>query len=330
MGEILSQKDIDSLLSAIQAGNLNVDANKSEVKKDDRIIKNYDFRRPNKFSKDQLNTIEFIYEDFSRSLKTLLSGLLRIRVETKLDFVSEFTYDEFVQTIPNPTILNVFSLPPLDGKGILEINPTIAFSIIDRLFGGPGFSTNVGRALTEIEKNVIQRVVEKILVLFKEAWSICFEINPTLEVIENNPQFAQVVSLQEMVIVITIHITIGEVEDLINICLPCLMLEPMANKLNTKFWFASASASSKKDHSKYLQQVVDGTEIPLSVVLGNNSITIKELLELQKGDVIPLDKKKDKDAEVFIDSELRFYGQIGKIGNNLAIRINKTCHEGSD
>lgn len=328
MGEILSQEEIDALLVAMQSGEVDLENIKSD--ESGRMIKDYDFRRPNKFSKDQLNTIELIYEDFCRSLGTLLSGLLRTRVVAKMSSVDQFTYEEFVQAIPNPTILNVFSLLPLEGKGIMELNPIIGFSIIDRLFGGPGLSTFKGRPLTEIEKNVIEKMSEKILLLFKDAWSICYEVNPFLEVIEINPQFTQVVSPLEMVVIITINIKIGETEGLMNICLPCLLLEPIAEKLNTKFWFAGSSASSAKNYSQYLQQVIEKTEIPLSAILGNNMITIRELLDLQTGDVIPLEKKKNSNVEVYIGSKLKFYGQLGLAGKNLAIKINQACNEGSD
>jgi flagellar motor switch protein FliM len=327
MGEILSQHEIDSLLSAMNTGEVEIDVNQ-EV--NGRNIKKYDFRRPNKFSKDQLNTIELIYDDFCRSFSTLLSGLLRSKVEAKLGSVMQCTYEDFLQTIPNLTVLNVFSLAPLEGKGIMEMNPVIAFSIIDRLFGGPGLSTFDGRPITEIEKNVIQRISEKVLLLFKDAWNICYELNPYLEVIETNPQLAQVVSPLEMVVIITINIKIGETEDFINICLPCLMLEPIADKLNTRFWFAGTSASSAKDYSQYLRRVVEITDIPLSVVLGNNTIKIRDLLELHSGDVIPLDKPKNADAELYLGSKLKFYGQLGQVGNKLAIKINKASNEGSD
>lgn len=330
MGEILSQKEIDSLLSAMNSGEVDLTIkNNNDDKHHDRIIKKYDFRRPNKFSKDQLNTIELIYDDFCRSFSTLLTGLLRIRVDAKLDSVIQCTYEDFVQIIPNPSILNVFSLAPLEGKGIMEMNPLLAFTIIDRLFGGPGLSKFDGRPITEIEKNVIQRISEKILLQFKDAWSICYELNPLLEVIEVNPQFAQVVSPLEMVIIIAINIKIGETEDVMSICLPCIMLESIAEKLNTKFWYAGSSATSDKDFSTYLREVVDITDIPISVVLGNNTITIKELLELQKGDVIPLDKGKNKEAELYLGSKLKFYGQLGKLGNKFALKINNACNEGS-
>ena len=281
MSEILSQNEIDALLSALQSGEVDVETIRHEESA--KKIRVYDFRRPSKFSKDQLYTLEVIYENFCRLLTTMLSGNLRTRVTAKVASVDQVTYEEFIRSIPNPTILNVFSMESLEGKGILEINPIIGFSIIDRLFGGPGLSTVKGRPLTDIEKSVMERISEKTLSLFKEAWSSLFETDAYLESIEINPQFTQVLSPQEMVIIITINTKISETEGFINICLPCLMLERVSTKLNTKFWFSSTVKQRSEDRALYLKNVVEKTSLPISVVLGKTTLSVLDLLELQVG-----------------------------------------------
>ncbi len=328
MSEILSQSEIDALLSALQSGEVDVEAIREE--QNTKKIRVYDFRRPNKFSKDQLNTIEVIYENFCRLLTTLLSGSLRTRVMVKVASVEQVTYEEFTRSIPNPTILNIFSLPPLEGKAILEINPVIGFSIIDRLFGGPGFSTIKGRPLTEIEKNVMERIAEKILSLFTETWASLVHVDAFLENIEINPQFTQIVSPLEMVVIITLNTQIGETEGLINICLPCLMLETLSGKLNTKFWFTTNIKTQHQDSSKVIQQVVEKARIPLTAVLGKTTLTVKELLELQVGDVIDLERKKDSEIEIYAGSRLKFYGKPGLLGSKLAVQISRIQQEGSE
>lgn len=328
LSEILSQAEIDALLSALQSGELDVEAIRHE--ESTKRIRVYDFRRPNKFSKDQLNTIEVIYENFGRLLTTLLSGSLRSRVIVKIASVDQVTYEEFIRSIPNPTIISVFSMPPLEGKGILEINPVIGFSIIDRLFGGPGLSTIKGRPLTEIEKNVMEKMTEKILCLFREAWQSLIEIEAYQENIEINPQFTQIVSPLEMVVIITLNIQIGEAEGLINICIPCLMLESISGKLNTKFWFNTSSRPAGEDKSSNVQRIVKKMQIPFSVILGTNTITVKDLLELQTGDVINLGCSTEQDVRVFVGSQMKFFGKPGVVGNKLAVRITKLHHEGSE
>ena len=328
MSEILSQSEIDALLSALQSGEVDVEAIREE--QNTKKIRLYDFRRPNKFSKDQLNTIEVIYENFCRLLTTLLSGSLRTRVMVKVAAVEQVTYEEFTRSIPNPTILNIFSLAPLEGKAILEINPIIGFSIIDRLFGGPGYSTIKGRPLTEIEKTVMERIVDKILSLFTETWASLLHVDAFLENIEINPQFTQIVAPLEMVVIITLNTQIGETEGLINICLPCLMLETLSGKLNTKFWFTTNNKAQHEDKSKFIQQVVEKARIPLTAVLGRTTLTVKELLELQVGDVIDLERKKDSEIEVYVGSRLKYYGKPGLLGSKLAVQIIRIQEEGSE
>lgn len=328
MSEILSQSEIDALLSALQSGEVDVEAIRHE--ENTKKIRTYDFRRPNKFSKDQLYTIEVLYDNFCRLLTTFLSGTLRSRVLAKVASVDQVTYEEFIRSVPNPTILNIFSIPPLEGKGILEINPIIGFSIIDRLFGGPGLSTVKGRPLTEIERNVMERIAEKILSLFRESWISLIEVDSFLENMEINPQFTQILSPLEMVVIITIDTQIGDTEGFINICLPCLMLEPVSSKLNTKFWFTSTLRTSGEDKSIHLQKVVEKTTLPMSVVIGKNILSVKDLLELQVGDVINLEHKKNDEVNVYVGSRLKFRGKPGQLGSNLAVRITSVQQEGSE
>ncbi len=326
MSEILSQSEIDSLLSALQSGEVDVETIRKD--EDNKKIRVYDFRRPSKFSKEQLYTIEVIYENFCRLLTTFLSGNLRSRVIAKVASVDQVTYEEFIRSMQNPTILNVFTMEPLEGKGVIEINPVVGFSIIDRSFGGPGLSTVKGRSLTEIERSVMERLVEKMLTLFTDAWKSLLNVEAYLESTDTNPQFTQVVSPLEMVIVIAINTQIAETEGFINICLPCIMMEPLSNKLNTKFWFNSSSRSQKGDKTPFLKRTLEKTELPISVLLGKSIITVKELLELQQGDVINLDKKKEKDVEIYIDSGLRFFAKPGISGNKLAVQITDVMMEG--
>lgn len=329
MSEILSQSEIDALLSALQSGEVDVEAIKHD--ENNKKIRVYDFKRPNKFSKDQLNTIEAIYDNFCRLLTTYLSATLRSRIITKVASVDQVTYEEFVRSIPNPTILNIFSMPPLEGKAILEINPVIGYSIIDRLFGGPGLSTIKGRPLTEIEKSVMERISERILSLFRESWGSLSVIDAILESIEINPQFSQIVSPLEMVVIVTINVQIGETEGFLNICIPCLMLEPISMKLNTRFWFTTTiSRLSLEDRSQQVKNIIEKTYLPVSAVIGKNTISVREFLELQVGDVITLEQKKEKDIEVFVGTSKKFRAKPGLINEKIAMKITKVYEEGSE
>lgn len=328
MSEVLSQSEIDALLSALQSGEVDVDTIRRE--ESGKKIRIYDFRRPSKFSKDQLYTLEVIYDNYCRLITTYLSGSLRSRVIAKVVSVDQVTYEEFTRSVPNPTILNIMSIPPLEGKAILEINPIIGFSIIDRLFGGPGLSTVKGRPLTEIERSVMEKVSEKLLSLFGEAWGSLLKLDAYLESIEINPQFTQVLSPLEMVIIITLNVQIGETEGFVNICLPCLMLEPYSEKLNTKFWFTGISQMASESWSQHLRRIVEKTSLPVSVVLGKSTISVSDLLELQVGDVINLEQKRDQEVGIYVEAKLKYYGKPGLIGNKVAVQVTNLYQEGNE
>ena len=320
MGEVLSQSEIDMLLAALTSGTVSADDLKEEEKR--KKVKIYDFKRPNKFSKDQLHTIRNIYENYCRSLSTFLSAMLRTMVQTNVLSVEQITYEEFIRSIPDPSLINIISLEPLPGSGIMEINPNIVFSIIDRLFGGPGQAPEKIRGLTEIERTVMERLVQKMIDLLREPWISVVEITPRLEFIETNPQFTQIVSASEMVVLISLEVRVGDNIGMINICIPFLILEPVLSKLSVHYWF---SGSTREDPSPELRQnlklKLESAMIPLRIVLGQNTITVADMLDLQVGDVIPLAKKVGDNVEIVVGHRTKFLGQPGLVGNRLGIQI---------
>ncbi|NLT95045.1 MAG: flagellar motor switch protein FliM [Clostridia bacterium] len=329
MAEILSQSEIDALLNALQAGE--VDAESIKKQESEKKIRIYDFRRPNKFSKEQLNTIEVISENYCRLITTYLSGQLRTRVQIKVASVEQLTYEEFIRSIPNPTIINVFGLSPFEGKAILEINPHLVFFIIDRLFGGPGTTNIQARPLTEIEQRVVIKTVSRLLDYFKEAWANLVELKPEFENLETNPNFTQIVSPSEMVVLITINMQLGETEGFANICLPCIMLEPIANNLNARFWYGTSAKEQTTEYLNYLKSKVKRASVQVTAVLGKTTITLKELLDLQKGDVIGLNTGVDEEININVGNTTKFKGKIGLSGSHLAVQITSVVEkEGED
>jgi flagellar motor switch protein FliM len=328
VAEILSQSEIDALLNALQTGE--VDAEAIKQKETEKKIRIYDFRRPNKFSKEQLNTIEVICENYSRLITTYLSGQLRIRVQVKVASVEQLTYEEFIRSIPNPTILNIFGLSPFEGKAILEINPHLVFFIIDRLFGGPGTTNVQARSLTEIEQKVVTKTVVKLLDYFKEAWANLIDLNPDFENLETNPNFTQIVSPTEMVVLITLNMQLGETEGFVNICLPCIMLEPISNNLNARFWYGTSAKEQTTEYLNYLKSKVKKATVQVTAILGQTTITLKELLDLQKGDVIGLDTKVEEEINISVGNSTKFKGKIGLSGDHLAVQILNVIEEEGD
>ena len=330
MGEdVLSQSEIDKLLSALSTGAVSAE----EVKADEeqKKIKTYDFKRPDKFSKDQIRTLYMLHENFARLLNTYLSTHLRALVNVEVASVEQVTYREFVQSLGNPSVIGVLAVPPLKGNVIMEINTGISFAIIDRVFGGKGENTIKPRVLTEIEEAVMRRIFGKAMENFRDAWENVAKMEPKLEVIESNPQFVQIVPPSDMVVIITLQVKIGDVEGFMNICIPYLVLEPIMSKLTTTFWVAaSVSKEDNPEQVKVLQRKIEKTSVPLIVELGSIDVSIREFLTLGFGDVLQLDTKVKDELKCLVGKKTKFYCRPGTSGKKAAVQITRVATEGDE
>lgn len=331
MSEILSQAEIDALLSTLSN---TTDAKSSDSSRKEDIHKKkvrvYDFKRPNKFSKEQIHTLQAIHENFARLLATFFSAHFRTVVQINVHSVEQLTYEEFIKSLPNPTNINVFQMEPLDGNAILEINPLLIFTMIDRLFGGVGEPLEKVRALTEIERSVVEKVVQRSLIILKEAWESIIDFHPKLDIMETNPQFTQIISPTEMVVLVTLETKIGDNAGLINLCFPFIVLEPIISKLTAHFWFAGTAKEVTAEHIQKLQKRIERTSIALSVLLGETHITLGELLEVQKGDVIKLDNSINASIDIMVGNKVKFTGTPGLVGSKMAVQITSVNKEGDD
>ena len=235
MTDMLSQDEIDQLLTAISSGDTEPEDFKSI--NDNRKIKIYDFKRPDKFSTEATRTIKMMHETFARQTTTTLSAQLRTLAHVHVATVEQLTYEEFIRSIPAPTTLALINMDPLPGSAVLEIDPSITFSIIDRLFGGKGQSIKIQRELTDIEGSVMEGIIVKILANMREAWNTVIDLRPRLGTIETTPQFAQIVPPNDIVILVTLEVKVGDEEGMMNFCLPYVTVEPVVSKLPTQYWF---------------------------------------------------------------------------------------------
>ena len=329
MGEILSQAEIDALLNALSGP----ESAPNDPKKPDeghKKVRVYDFKRPNKFSKEQIHTIQAIHENYARLLANSFSAYLRTFVTMSVHAVEQLTYDEFIKSMPNPTIMNIFQMDPLAGNAILEINPGLAFGILDRLFGGQGEAPEKIRGLTDIERTVLEKIVNRSLGHLSEAWDNVIQFQPKLDMIETNPLFTQIVSPSEMVVLVTFQTAIGENQGMMNLCLPFIVLEPIINKLSAHFWFAGTAKSQTAENMANLRARIEKARVNLSAVLGQASINLGDLLELQKGDVIQLDTSIKNDLPIMVGSKQKFLGRPGVVGSKMAVEITSIIREGDD
>ncbi|NLO97199.1 MAG: flagellar motor switch protein FliM [Peptococcaceae bacterium] len=326
MGEVLSQAEIDALLSAISEGVMDEETIKSGSNK----VKVYDFRRPNKFSKGQLNSLFNIHDNFGRALATFLAGNMHTAVESKVLSTEQVTYDEFIRSLPYPTILGIFSMAPLEGNSLLEISPSLAFIMIERLLGGQGSEKFRNRDLTEIERKIIHGRLSKIVNLFGEAWGEIFELHTELTDMETNPQFTQIVAPNEMVVVITMEIIIGEQTGRINVCLPYIVMKPILDKLNNLLLFSQEGKSNSPQEKELQMRKIEWTKVPMKVVIGSAQITVQELTNLEYGDVIPLDQPIKEPLDVYVGDFPKFKGIPGLSGSRMAVKITDVLTEGGN
>jgi flagellar motor switch protein FliM len=320
MTEVLSQDEIDQLLTAISTGE--VEGEEALKRAETRKIKIYDFKRPDKFSKDQIRTLQMMHETFARLTTTSLSAQLRTIVHVHVASVDQLTYEEFLRSIPNPTTLAVINMDPLKGSSIFEIDPSITFTVIDRLFGGPGEASKINRELTDIELSVIEGIIVRILGNLREAWSNVIDLRPRLGNIETNPQFAQIVPPSDMVVLITLETKVGDVEGMTNFCIPYLTIEPIITKLSAQYWYSSIRKGGTTENLAILKKRLDTVFVDLIAELGSLDISVRDVLGLQKGDIIKLERNKiDDDMILKIGNRQKFYARPGVVGSHMAVQI---------
>ncbi|WP_394137062.1 flagellar motor switch protein FliM [Cytobacillus oceanisediminis] len=325
-GEVLSQSEIDALLSALSTGEMDADELKKE--QSEKKVKVYDFKRALRFSKDQIRSLTRIHENFARLLTTFFSAQLRTYVQISVASADQIPYEEFIRSIPKMTVLNVFEVPPLDGRILMEVNPNIAYAMMDRLMGGKGSSINKVDNLTEIETKIMSATFERAFENLREAWSTIADIDPLLADFEVNPQFLQMVSPNETVVVISLNTTIGETSGMINICIPHVVLEPIIPKLSVHYWMQTDKKEREPEVIAKIEQNIHKAKVPVICELGSSDIAIQDFLSLVVGDVIELTQAIDQPLVIKVGDIPKFLGQPGKMNKKLAIQILDTVKGG--
>ena len=322
MNEVLSQDEIDQLLSAINSGDSDLENYTAPVNSA-RKIKIYDFKRPDKFSKETLRTIQNLHETFARVTTTSLSAQLRSIAHVHVASVDQLTYEEFIRSIPSPTTLAVINMDPLKGSAVLQIDPSITFCMIDRLFGGRGITTGTkNRELTDIEQEVMEGIIVRILANIREAWTQVIDLRPRFAQIETNPQFAQIVPPNEMVVLVTLETKVGEEEGMMSICIPYLVLEPIISKLSAQFWFSSVRKNSTTQYLGTIKQQLTSVDMNVVAEIGTINLPIRDVLTLRVGDVVRLSSVKVGDPlTLSVGDRKKFYCQPGVVGKKMAVQI---------
>jgi flagellar motor switch protein FliM len=333
-GEVLSQAEVESLLSAMETGGLpgarppaapaaaRRSAPAAAPPKSRDKITPYDFKRPERVGKEQMRALQTLHEGFGRNFGAALSALLRSIVEVKLTSVDQLTYSEFVFSLENPTCFNLLRAAPLEGNLILDINPSILYPIIDRMLGG-GRETGplARRPLTEIELRLVSHITGLFLIEMHRAWENVVDLELSVERVESNPQLVQIVPPNEVVVLISFELTIGDLRGMMNLCIPFNSIERIGAKLSSNSWVTYGKRQASPESIKQISGSLQGSLVELVVHLAETTITTSDMIGLRVGDIITTDKDTRSPIAVSIEGVPKFNARPGAHKGHKAIQI---------
>lgn len=335
-GDVLSQAEVESLLSAMEQTAQKATAPRrapasapSAAARPREKVSPYDFKRPERVGKEQMRALQTMHEGFGRNFGARLSTMLRSIVDVKLTSVDQLTYGEFVFSLENPTCFNVLTADPLEGNLILDVNPSILYPIIDRMLGGGKESnSSTRRPLTEIELRLVSRITNEYLEELKRAWSGVMPINFQVERVESNPQLVQIVPPNEVVVLISFELTLGELRGMLNLCIPFNSIERIGNKLSANSWISPSRKTSTPETQQRVTKNLKGAPVEMVVMLADTTISTKDLLGLRVGDIITTEKDTKSPLLVSVEGMTKFRGRAGAFKGRKAIRIEDVSEPG--
>lgn len=319
MADVLSQSEIDALLSALSTGDLEPEQIVQE--EDKHKIKVYDFRSPQKFSKDHIRTLEMIHDNFARILSNYLTGQIRKNVKVKIETVEQITYEEFIHSVQNPTIMTLFKMPPLNGTILFETNLDFSYQVLDILLGGTGERKRTGKEITDIDKNIMYQITDGMISNLKLAWEDIIHVEPEIESIETNPAINQTLAPNEPVALVTFSVEMGKTTTFINLCIPYISIEKLIDKLVVQYWFKNDETEDSKEVKQKMENVLKPIEVDIEAELGRASLTVDDFLKLNSGDIIRLDNNANNPIKVLIENKEYYYAKPGLVGKNMGISI---------
>jgi flagellar motor switch protein FliM len=332
VADVLDQSEVDALLAAVDGGQVATQESAPTVfgraGRQQTEVHVYDFKRPERVSKDQMRALEALHEGFGRNFGAALSGYLRTIVEVSVANIEQLTYSEFIHSLPNPTCFNLLKAEQLDGQLCLEVSPLIIYPIIDRLLGGSNADLFIPqRPLTQIEQRLVQRITDRATHHLSEAWSNLTPVTFSVQDFESNPQLVQIVPPNETVVVVGFEVKMGNRAGTMSLCIPYNVIEPIMGVLAAQNWFSYQRKGSQDDHLRKLTKNVCNAPVEMRAFLAQTSITVSDLLSLQVGDVITTEKPCNADVLIQIEGKHKFLGQLGQFRGCRAIRVTRRCQQ---
>ena len=332
MGDALDQSEVDALMAAVDSGTVKgrpagggrtpqvfSSRGRSAVE-----VQTYDFKRPERVSKDQMRALEALHEGFGRNFGAAISGYLRTIIEVSVAHIEQLTYSEFIHSLPNPTCFNLLKAEQLDGQLCLEISPLIIYPIIDRLLGGSNAELFIPqRPLTQIEQRLVQRVTDRATHFLSEAWSNLTPVTFSVSDFESNPQLVQIVPPNETVVVIGFELRMGNRAGTMSLCLPYNVIEPIMPQLSAQSWFTYQRRAEHDDAVQKVSRVVSGAMVEMRAILARTHLAMSDLMNLQPGDLITTDRAVDREIVVQIEGRNKFHASLGQIRGKRALQLTR-------
>ena len=340
--KILSQAEIEALLAgeALLGGDDDLGAPREDVAPDsadillgaavavapmphqNRPVKLYDFRRPDKFSKEHLRSLRILHESFARMLGSSLTSYLSAGVQVRLTMLEQGTYDEYIQSLPTPTVIYVVGLAPLPGQAVVELNLPVARVLIDRLLGGTGAPAARTAEMTEIELALLKTIGQFILSSLREAWTNVVPLRPTMQEPVLSPELAQFATMAEATVMLVLEVALFKTTGTISMCIPYQVLQPVLDNLTSQVWFGGTPTRTADNNSRsQMGDRISQVSLPITVELGDTELTVQALLDLQEGHLLKLNTSAHGPLPIRVDDRVKFVGQAGLSGKNLAVQI---------
>jgi flagellar motor switch protein FliM len=334
--DVLEQSEVDALLAAVDGGQLTsaptggtsagatLLPSGSLYGAERKDVLTYDFKRPERVSKDQMRALEGLHEGFGRNFGAALSGFLRTIVEVNVAHIEQLTYSEFTHSLPNPTCFTLLKIDPLDGQMCLEISPLIVYPIIDRLLGGSTGELFIPqRPLTQIEQRLVSRITDRATAQLSEAWSNLTPLTFSVADFESNPQLVQIVPPNETVVVIGFEVKMGSRAGTMSLCIPYNTIEPILGKLAAQNWFSYQKKDPGGASLRNLTTNVSGAPVEMRALLGSTTMTMRDLLSLSVGDLITTDKPQGRDVTIQVEGRNKFTAAVGQLRGKRAVRVTR-------
>lgn len=325
--DVLSQNEIDALLNALSTGEVNIDELKDAPNNVE--YKTYDFRRPNKLSKEHLRSLQLLHGVFARFLANFLTGYLRNNVHAEVASVDQMTYEDFIRSIPSPTVITTFTMKPYGETGLIQFDPMFLFPMIDLFFGGNGEAPGEIRELTDIELAVTRNLSGIILDNLALSWKDIVAVEPEITSVETNPNLNQIFPFNEIVALITMTTRVGETtKGFINLCLPFALLDPVVVQPSSQRRSGSHVTARDDKERKKVEHWLKRPYIDLTVIAGQAQITVRDFLQLQEDDVLVVDRGVEQDMDVYVGENLKYKAQAGTLGSQFAVQITALAEDG--